>query len=349
MSKQYVPVTYSRPVKSKAATIKRSGTSILVSHEEYIQDVVATTAFSCITIPINPGVQTSFPWLSLLAAGYESYSIKSLVVEYEPRCATTTQGTVILAFDSDASDPAPPGKVQAMQYDPNIAIPPWQREGLRFKPEIQKISRHFVRFGNLAANQDIKLYDVCNLFLITQGFTSAGIQVGEIHFRYVIEFQTPQIDYDGYALQTSARISVTPADQVLFTTGTVIAGGAPITINTGPLTLAKVAGGGSSAATLTTSNQAMVFGGPGQYYFNVLIGSTGGITITAANVGIYTLGTVSLIYFGTPGNASYVNYNFICKVNSPGDAIALVTGATSTTWTSAGSSIRVSYYAYALN
>jgi len=48
-------------------------TSNIVSHREYLRDIQGTTAFTNTSLPLNPGLFTTFPWLSNLAQCYQEY------------------------------------------------------------------------------------------------------------------------------------------------------------------------------------------------------------------------------------------------------------------------------------
>jgi hypothetical protein len=52
---------------------------------------------------------------------------------------------------------------------------------------------YFVRSGALAANNDIKLYDVGNLFACSQNIATGGSTLGEIYVDYVVVLMTPQV------------------------------------------------------------------------------------------------------------------------------------------------------------
>jgi len=167
---------------------------VRVTHREYIQDISGSVAFADSQLSCNPGLATTFPWLSKLAAQYESYSFENLSFEFETTSPTTATGTVLLAVDYDASDAAPANKTQIMSYRNCVRSPPWSsccNSSLR--EDLHKLKSNFVRSGALAANQDVKLYDVGTFNVATQGQANTNA-VGELYVSYDVLLMTPQLD-----------------------------------------------------------------------------------------------------------------------------------------------------------
>lgn len=166
---------------------------IRVSHREYISDINGSVAFAVNSLAVNPGLAAVFPWLSGVARRFESYRFSKLVYHFEPVAATTATGSVMGAIDYDASDAAPESKTQVMAYRHSVRSPPWSDFSMvSLQEDIQKRKSYYVRSGALSANQDIKLYDVGNFFLCTQGQAGATA-VGELYVEYVVDLMTPQL------------------------------------------------------------------------------------------------------------------------------------------------------------
>jgi len=180
---------YSRPNRPKFSST-RDG-DIIIEHSEYFAELLGSTTFGSTTFPINPGVVTMFPWLSAIASRFESYIFEKLSFEFCTELATTNAGSAILVVDTDASDPAPTTKTQALTYRNKSRSATWQESTLRVSGEdLRKEKSYFVRSGALAANQDIKLYDTGNLFGCASG-TIAG-NLGELYVNYRVKLMTPQ-------------------------------------------------------------------------------------------------------------------------------------------------------------
>jgi len=145
------------------------------------------------TLSINPGLVASFPWLASQAQGWEKYRFKRLSFHFVTRSGTSNPGVVIMAPDYDASDPAPVNELLLTSKKGCKEAAQWQT----FMIELDKklLGREcFVRVGNLGFNQDVKLYDIGNLYVGDVGTTQvAGAILGSIWADYEVELIQPDI------------------------------------------------------------------------------------------------------------------------------------------------------------
>jgi len=194
------PVALSRNVKSgRPNQVYLKNGDCFITHREYIQDIVATTgtpsAFNVTGFAINPGQVAVFPWLAGVASRFESYCFESLRFEYETEAPSTLGGSVILTVDYDASDPAPATKQVAMSYADAVRSAPWEPSEHTSKFEsLSKQKTYFVRPAAVPAGADIKTYDTGNLFVVTQGVTTASATCGELYVTYRVKLMTPLFD-----------------------------------------------------------------------------------------------------------------------------------------------------------
>lgn len=166
---------------------------VRIRHREYIADVAGSVAFAATGYAINPGIATSFPWLSNLAVNFESYLFRSLSFEYETQKSTATSGAVMLAVDFDAADAAPATKTALMTYHNAVRSAVWGECCYRSDgADLRKFGvQRYIRSAALAADLDIKTYDVGNLFVATQGEADTTA-IGELYVVYDVELITPQ-------------------------------------------------------------------------------------------------------------------------------------------------------------
>lgn len=200
-----VAVAYSnKRVTGKPQTRHLDNGDVVIEHTEFIRDITGSTDFTVSKIPVNPGQLTAFPWLSQIAPNYESYKLELLEFEYQTTCGSTTVGIVMLGVDYDASDPAPVDKVQFASYQDYTREVPW-KSFVQHNRKVNLDKRHsyYVRPGMLSANQDIKLYDIGNLFIATQAMTDNSV-VGELYVRYRVKFMTPQMVNPSFGLSKGA-------------------------------------------------------------------------------------------------------------------------------------------------
>jgi len=187
-------------------TYAANGSSCKVAHRERIGTILGSIAFAVNTFAVNPGLAASFPWLSALAQRFESYRFNRLTYQYRTKTATTALGDVVLTLDYDAADAAPVTSIQAEGYAEFSSAAPWQDINHNSKLiNLRKLPMYYVRTEALAANQDIKTYDVGNMFYCTENQSSANL-VGYAYVEYEVEFFTPQLNSDISGIQYGGKI-----------------------------------------------------------------------------------------------------------------------------------------------
>jgi len=184
---------------------------VRIRHREYIGDVNGSVAFAQAAYPVQPGLSSTFPWLSGIAPLYESYLFHSLRFEFETLASTATAGRVMMAIDYDALDVAPANKIGIMSYHDASSCAAWEMS--RFiadKKDLEKFGKQrYVRFGAQPANSDLKTYDVGAFYIATQGM-GGTTAVGELYVSYDVEFMTPQLQA-ALALGPNSRKQVSTA------------------------------------------------------------------------------------------------------------------------------------------
>jgi hypothetical protein len=193
------PGAFGNTMKNSVPSItNQTPTKTRIVHTEYVQDITSSgNPFACTTFNINPGLSNIFPWLASIAQGFECYRFRKLLFIYKPKCASTSTGTVLFAFDPDAADSPPATKAIAMTgpfSDANVWAP------MTFSITPQNLSKYKERFIRLTdiPNTDIKTYDVGLLNLITQGSGSSAITLGELHVHYVVDLMSPQVNTSSF-------------------------------------------------------------------------------------------------------------------------------------------------------
>jgi len=237
---------------------------IRVRHREYISDVTGAASFTCQQFPINPGMVAVFPWLSSIAQNYESYKFRALQFEYEPRCSTATAGSVMSAIDYDAADSVPTNKVEIMAQHNAVSSALWEENCfMGDKADLTKFGvQRYIRTGALAANLDIKTYDVGNLNLASQG--GPGTDVGELYVVYDVELMTPQLGAASVG-NSSKLVGVAPSKTSVFGVSPTLTGTISMSATLNTMTFNQVGGFlvqidstgtsvGAVAATGTASN-----------------------------------------------------------------------------------------------
>ncbi len=230
---------------------------VIVKHREYVQDIIGNAAFTATRLSINPGLITLFPWLCAMANRYESYKFRRLRFCFETSAPTSASGTVLIAVDYDSADATPTSKVQAMAYRNSTRSPFWSdvcHDSLL--EDLHKVKSYYVRNSSLAANLDIKTYDVGTLFICTQGAGSDGSTIGELYVEYEVELITPQLNAFGSGESVSG-LFVGTVNTAPFSN---VSGGLPVTVE---------------ATGSTTSITTWTFSQPWEGVFAVRLVGTG--------------------------------------------------------------------------
>jgi hypothetical protein len=205
----------------------------LIRHREYVGDIAAgtgtPTSFNVSAFVINPGQQATFQWLSRLAANYESYKFESLSFCYETEAPTTLGGTLLLAVDYDASDAPPGSKQQAMAYRSSVRSPPWSPVKFQAtREDLAKFKTNFVRTAAQPSGTDIRTFDIGNLFVISQGVSTASATLGELYVEYAVRLMTPVSEPNPFVLGGTIQESLVSAAQPFDVDATINATGLEI-------------------------------------------------------------------------------------------------------------------------
>lgn len=251
------PLAQSRPMRTGNPSVSGSPYSgdgrVRIRHREYLRDVSGSVNFSANLIPINPGLSTVFPWLSVMAANFESYLFHKLSFDFETQKSASTSGSIMMAVDYDASDAIPVNKQQLMAYHNAVRSAVWAECSFRGdRPDLMKFGQQrFVRSGAPAANLDIKTYDVGNLVVATQGEADTSA-IGELYVDYDVELITPQFNVD------------------LISSNSVRVNSGSSTSRANPFTNVTLIGGLPVAASVAT----LTFNKPGVYLMDYIFGGT---------------------------------------------------------------------------
>lgn len=190
MSKNYAPIVHA------------VGSSIRVSHREFISDVISAPvagAFTCWQIKINPSLSGVFPWLSGLARQYQQYEIKGMIFEYRPTCSdslSTTNpalGDVIMTIDYNAATEPPENKFVMMNEEGVTSTKP--SRGMIIPVECDRsqspIKVLYTRGDTVPVGQDSRLYDFGSLNIASVGGLAASANLGELWVSYDIILLKP--------------------------------------------------------------------------------------------------------------------------------------------------------------
>jgi len=186
-----------------------------VVHREYLFDVITSDtigAFKNESIPIQPALLASFPWLSASAENYQEYRINGLIYEFKSNSydalssTNTASGTVVMATDYNVLDPPFANKFEMEQTQFTTSGKP--SISLMHPIECNRVETPtnvlYTRAGAVTSG-DARLYDWGNFQIATVGMQGASTNIGELWCTYDITLLKPKLlntvdVYDHYVL-----------------------------------------------------------------------------------------------------------------------------------------------------
>lgn len=206
--------------------------AMVVRHREYICDIASTGSAFNIAFQgtVNPGIKTSFPWLSDIGMKFSQYRVEGMVFHFVSTSGSlsTTQalGEIIMAANYNVTDPVFSNKQQMLNEIMAVSkVPSIDAElGIECESHQTPTKLLYVRGSSIPGVQDPRFYDLCNVTVATQGQTAA-VTLGELWVTYQIALYKPSLSqpgaYGGYARYDYAGAYTPTANWNTFATKTV--------------------------------------------------------------------------------------------------------------------------------
>lgn len=176
----------------------------IIRHREYIGDVLATTAFTTQTFPLNPGLAGSFPWLAQIANSYEQYRWRGLLFEFISTSSdallssstSTALGTVNMATQYDVTDPVFPDKRSMLNQEMSNSRKPSASfiHPVECAGSMQPFKYYNTRGSAVSSDADPARFDFGHFVIATEGQQVAGGVLGELWVTYEVEFLKQQYE-----------------------------------------------------------------------------------------------------------------------------------------------------------
>jgi len=177
--------------------------AVTFTNREYIKDVYGApnTKFHNYGNHLNPGIETTFPWLAQVAANYEEYEFIQLVFEFKSTVNASTggdgqTGTVIMATNYNAAESEFTDKAAMMQYHGGQSgrLTDDMVHGIECDPNKAVGDMHkYVRTDPVT--DDIKSYDHGKFNFAMANIPSEfwNQQVGELWVSYKVKLLKPKL------------------------------------------------------------------------------------------------------------------------------------------------------------
>jgi hypothetical protein len=204
---------------------------VRIRHKEYVTAFQSSTAFSVALYPINPGRSTSFPWLSTIASGFESYKFHKLVYHICSSQSTESAGRTYAYIDFDVVDPQPLSQAVLMANANAVSGNLWIPD-LALECPVKELHRRQNSYyvsatsGGAPLQAAAGLYDAGNFWIATAGDASPGGM--EIYVEYDVEFITPSYSYLGQTTSYTTPVGSNPVANKDFLNSSVPRGNAPV-------------------------------------------------------------------------------------------------------------------------
>jgi len=173
---------------------------VIVRHKEYLGEIKSSQNFTIQqTLPLNPGVATTFPWLAAIANGFTEYTFKGVVFHYIPlsgsAIASTNNalGSVIFNTNYRANDVAPLSKFEALNEYFSCDAEPSEAfvHPIECDPKENPFNVQYIRSTSVPSS-DLMHYDLGTTYIATSGMQADGITVGEVWVTYEVELRKPR-------------------------------------------------------------------------------------------------------------------------------------------------------------
>lgn len=181
-----------------------SNMSTVIRHREFLGDVISSAtakAFSIQQYPLNPGISTTFPWLSTVAQQYQEYSFRGVVFEFIStsgnalNSTNTALGSVMMATQYRSTASAFTNKLALLnEYYSTDAKPSDDFvHAIECDPKENPFQIQYVRNQPLIAGEDEKMYDLGTFSIASVGLQGTSVNVGELWVSYEVELKKPQL------------------------------------------------------------------------------------------------------------------------------------------------------------
>lgn len=183
---------------------------VRVTHSELFDTINSTTGFTATRNIIQPGSDNFSTWLAAQAAQYDQYALRSLVLEYEPKCGTSNSGTIMIGFDYDPSDRSPVNEQAFSTYLGTLELAPYVQGRTAMVPSAVHATgpRKFLRSGPVSG--DLRTYDCGTIIVATQDGPAVPILWGKLWVTYSFDLlvstapQSANLATQAYSFETSA-------------------------------------------------------------------------------------------------------------------------------------------------
>lgn len=182
------------------------GEATIINHREYLGDLVtgsgSPTVFDLNTFQLNPGNGNLFPFLANIAQKFQEYEIRGMLVELKTLSSdyatNMSLGSMFAAADYNALNNAPVSKLQLenMEYASSVKPSSSLIMPIECDPRNAAQTHLYIATDNNYNGGDKRLFDLCDIYLGSQGCPAANTPIAEIWLTYEVALYKPIILID---------------------------------------------------------------------------------------------------------------------------------------------------------
>lgn len=163
-----------------------------IKNSELIADVNGSVLFSSDQkYSINPGLESSFPWLAVVSGQWQQYHFHSLRYRYVTRSSTSGVGSIILSPDYNPKETPPVTEQQATNTQDAVEDVVWKELVCPLDPSAMFPLGPRKQIRRTLVAGDLSVYDAGRLFVCTVGQTDSST-IGKLWVDYDVELYVPQ-------------------------------------------------------------------------------------------------------------------------------------------------------------
>lgn len=174
--------------------------SVTIQHREFLGNITGSIGFDVSAFHLNPGLVSSFPWLSQIAVNYEEYEFQQLMYTYTSLLSEATAsgsvGSVIMSTNYNAGQPEFSSSNDMMNNIGTVSARPTENRvihGIECNPQKNVMGSYYVRVGSVPSGQDVKTYDMGVFQLATEGMPTDDQLQGQLWVSYNIVLRKPKL------------------------------------------------------------------------------------------------------------------------------------------------------------
>lgn len=189
----------------------------VIRHREYVGDLMSgdfpsggtVTDFHLGQWTINPGNPALFPWLSAIAANYQSYELRGMIVELKSLTSDYSNNSVLgsmfigTQYNVLESPPEDKRDIENLQYSTSCKPSESMIHGIECDRSLNVGTHLYVNPDGVRGEGDARLYDLGQIFIGSQGIPVENAPIAEIWLSYEVALYKPQV---GPGLMQSWRV-----------------------------------------------------------------------------------------------------------------------------------------------